>query len=63
MKDDWKQRAERLYEIIDNIDTASDVAKGNDIAYRELVKKQIEKSQEIVRADGGGRVIWAGDVG
>ena len=58
MEETWKSRAEKLAEIIDDIDTASDIAKGNDIAYRAMIGKQIERSRAIVSADGSGTVVW-----
>ena len=38
-----KEIIEYLWQIIDDIDTASDMAKSNDVAYRNMVEKLQEK--------------------
>ena len=38
-----KQIIEYLWQIIDDIDTASDIAKSNDISYRNMVEKLQKK--------------------
>ena len=38
-----EQIIEYLWQIIDDIDTASDIAKGNDLAYRNMVEKLQKK--------------------
>ena len=43
---------EHLWQIIDHIDTASDVAKDNDNLYREIVHKWQKKRHEYVKTDG-----------
>ena len=43
---------EHLWQIIDNIDTASDVAKDNDKLYMEIVHKWQKKRHEYVKTDG-----------
>ena len=43
---------EHLWQIIDHIDTLDDIAKDNDIFYREHVRKWQEKRHEYVKSDG-----------
>lgn len=43
---------ENLWQIIDHIDTASDVAKDNDNLYRDIVHKWQKKRHEYVKSDG-----------
>jgi len=38
-----KEIIEYLWQIIDNIDTVSDMAKSNDVAYRNMVEKLQKK--------------------
>ena len=52
----WNARADALADYLDDIDTASDRAKGDDTAYRALVQQKIDQSHTIVRVDGGGQV-------
>jgi len=47
-EDDWKQVAYRLWRIIDDIDTISDMAKGNDRVYRQLVEKKQSMRGEVL---------------
>lgn len=49
---EWKDRAEKLWSIADDIDTMSDVAKGNDKLYRNLVHKAHVKRFEILESNG-----------
>lgn len=39
----WKKVATALYVMLDEIDTFSDLAKGNDKLYRNLVRREHEK--------------------
>ena len=51
----WEQIATALYDILDNIDTAGDMAKGNHEAYRNMVEKlQQEKNRYMCSPDGYG---------
>ncbi len=54
----WNARADALADYLDDIDTASDRAKGDDTAYRALVQQKIDQSHTIVRVDGGGARLW-----
>jgi hypothetical protein len=45
---DWKLIAYQLWRILDNIDTAGDVAKDDDEAYRALVEKCQKKRWEVI---------------
>ena len=42
----------QLATIIDNIDTASDIAKSDDTVYRNLVANEIVKFRKLVSSDG-----------
>jgi hypothetical protein len=48
----WKKRAEDLWQIIDDIDTYSDVAKGNHELYRNLVYKRQKDRFAILTSNG-----------
>jgi len=41
-----------LFEILDNIDTASDIAKGDDALYRSLVSQEHKKRFKYANHDG-----------
>jgi hypothetical protein len=41
-----------LWLLLDDIDTASDIAKGNDKAYRELVERIQRRRFEVGSTDG-----------
>lgn len=45
---DWERIVYELWKILDDIDTASDMVKGNDKAYREIVEKLQRKRWEIL---------------
>lgn len=60
--DDWQRLAEFLWSIIDDIDTASDVAKGNNVLYRTIVEGiQGRRWKCGVRTDGY-TLDWSGAV-
>lgn len=42
----------KLSMIIDNIDTASDMARGNHAQYVKLIQKQIANFHKLVSSDG-----------
>ena len=48
----WRQRAEFLWVLLDDIDTADDLAKGNERLYRNLVRKYHAKRFEVAFSDG-----------
>lgn len=48
MRDDIKF----LWKLLDDIDTASDIAKGNDALYRKLVEARQKKRHERITSDG-----------
>lgn len=41
-----------LYQLLDDIDTADDLAKNNDALYRNLVRKAHKKRFEVAETDG-----------
>lgn len=49
---DWKSIAYALYGLLDDIDTAGDMAKDNDKLYRSLVKRAHEKRHQFAISDG-----------
>ena len=51
----FKKIAEDLWQLLDDIDTASDVAKANDVQYRSLVQRIHMKRFEY--ADSNGKSI------
>jgi hypothetical protein len=48
----WKTRAEKLWQIIDDIDTYSDMAKSDDKLFRGLVERKQKERFEILTSDG-----------
>lgn len=52
---DWlRQEVQRLWDLLDDIDTASDIAKGNDEWYRRRVEHLQAKRFDSVTSDGYG---------
>ena len=49
---DFKKAAIDLWQIIDDIDTYSDMAKGNDKAFRDAVEKKVRQRFDILISDG-----------
>ena len=43
---------EILWKLLDNIDTADDMAKDNDKVYRKLAQEQMEKRHKVLVLDG-----------
>jgi hypothetical protein len=54
----WRLRAEKLFQVLDSIDTASDIAKSNLLHYGELVRRELEKVKNVVVVDGAGVLQW-----
>jgi hypothetical protein len=44
--------ADFLFSLLDDIDTASDMAKGNDKAYRSMVERIQRRRFEVASTDG-----------
>jgi hypothetical protein len=44
--------AEFLFDLLDDIDTASDIAKGDDAAYRSMVERIQRRRFEVASTDG-----------
>jgi hypothetical protein len=55
---DWRKIAEWLYFIIDDIDTASDHAKGDAAKYREVVEKLQRLRGEVGVSFDGQTITW-----
>ena len=51
-RDTYKKLAELFFEWLDNIDTASDIAKGDDKLYRSFVSQEHKKRFEYANPDG-----------
>ena len=47
MEDKYIKAIHELWQIIDDIDTATDMAKSNDVAYRNIVEKLQKKRWNI----------------
>lgn len=58
MKSIWQQRAEALYDLLDDIDTAADVCKGNHEAYRQMVDG-IARMRHRYATIRGDTIKWA----
>lgn len=48
----YEQAAQFLFNLLDDIDTASDMAKGDDAGYRRLVEKMQHRRFEVAGTDG-----------
>jgi hypothetical protein len=48
----WKAIAQYLFYLLDDIDTASDIAKGNDKLYREYVESLHRRRFDVAETDG-----------
>jgi hypothetical protein len=49
---DYKQLAINLWSLLDDIDTADDVAKGNDTHFRKLALSRVRTSKNLLKSDG-----------
>jgi hypothetical protein len=49
---DWEDIARFLFDLLDDIDTASDIAKSDDKLYREYVEKLHRRRFEVADTDG-----------
>jgi hypothetical protein len=49
---DYKKEAIALWKIIDDIDTYSNVAKDNDVLFRNLVERKQSERHTILSSDG-----------
>lgn len=49
---DYKAHAEFLFQLLDDIDTAEDMAKANDKAFRNMVHKIHRKRFDVADTDG-----------
>jgi hypothetical protein len=49
---DWKTRATILWGILDDIDTADDIANGNERLYRNMVRRHHKKRFRLASSDG-----------
>ena len=58
--DDLKTITLHLFQIIDNIDTASDMAKGDERAYRRIVEREQARRWEVADSDGY-TLVWKRD--
>jgi len=47
-----KKKIEYLWDLLDDIDTADDIAKDNDKLYRDLVRKESRKRFNVCTTDG-----------
>lgn len=48
----WRERAENLFDLLDDIDTADDVAKDNDVLYRRMTRALQAKRWDYATTDG-----------
>jgi len=48
----WEQIARALFNLLDDIDTADDVAKGDDALYRNLVRRYHQGRFQYASTDG-----------
>lgn len=62
---DWKQRTYTLWELLDDIDTASDMFKPTDLdgfkAFYNYVMKKVEKRNRVLVPDDNHNLIPPGD--
>lgn len=49
---DWETIARALFDILDDIDTADDLAKSNEALYRQLVRCHHKRRFEFAKTDG-----------
>lgn len=54
----WKKRAESLYQILDDISTVADMAKGDREYYFQMTQKMIAKRNDIARSEDGYTLKW-----
>lgn len=51
-EDRWREIALYLFYLLDDIDTVSDMVKGNDKEFREIVERIHRKRFEVATTDG-----------
>jgi hypothetical protein len=49
---DWESSARFLWDLLDNIDTLDDACKGDDLAFRNRVRRNQRRRFEISDSDG-----------
>lgn len=49
---DYEKAARFLFDLLDDIDTVSDMAKDNDAGYREAVERIQRRRFEVAKTDG-----------
>ena len=47
-----RQMADRLWSLLDDIDTADDIAKADDAAYRKMVRNRAQARVAVLEGDG-----------
>lgn len=57
-RDQFKARAERLWQLLDNIDTLDDSCRDNDAAFRREARKQQKQRFEIAVSYDGQTLTW-----
>lgn len=58
----YKQAAIRLWQMLDDIDTYSDMAKGDDKFYRKLVERKQRERMKVMVSDGYSLLSLDGEV-
>ena len=53
-----REDREFLWKLLDDIDTAADMAKSDDIAYRRLVDKIQQRRHEVGHSPDGHKLVW-----
>jgi hypothetical protein len=54
---DFRKTAEFLWDLLDDIDTASDIARSDDRGYRAMVEKIQRRRHEVASPDLAGREL------
>ena len=54
----WEDRATFLWDLLDSIDTVDDMAKGDDVLYRGIVQKLMERRTEVAKSITGYELTW-----
>jgi len=58
---EYHEVAQRLYGFLDNIDTADDMAKSDDLLYRAIVRREVGKRWPLVDTCDGQTVVLVTD--
>lgn len=55
---EWKERAEQLWQLLDDVDTADDIAKSRDNVFRGIAMNRARKRTRLAQSPDGYVLEW-----